>query len=151
MAFSKVRSMKIQITDGATAASIVESHYQKNNFPRVKVRPTDMLFIATDDQAKILGCFRYCIEEGVPLLRTMAVDQPLRKQGIGKALLLRFQKYLDAEGIRGAHLICSCRLNPFYAQIGFKKIEFSEAPLFLQERMRKYDPELSKMTCMKRP
>lgn len=143
--------MHIKVLDGLTAAALVEPHYQRNDFPSVQVRTTDVLIIAFDEMQNVLGCMRYCVEEGFPLLRTMAVDEPHRNRGIGKVLLQSFAEYLEANDVNGAHLICSSRLNPFYAQIGFERIDFSVAPHFLQERMKHYDPELAKMTCMRRP
>lgn len=142
--------MQVYVSDGLAVATTVDSFYQRNKFSQ-KIRLTDVVFVASEEQTNVVGCVRFCVEEGVPLLRTMVVDETRRKQGIGNALLRRFEEYLNFNGIRNTHLVCSGRLNSYYAQIGFEKIDFSSAPAFLQLRMKQYDPDLLKMTCMRRP
>lgn len=141
--------MKIEILEGSIAAPLVEPHYHRNGFPHLMIQSTEIILIATHGLPEVLGCVRFCIEEGIPLLRSMAVDEPFRGRGIGKALLLGFKEYLEKYKIQNTHLVCSARLNSFYEQVGFKRIDFSEAPLFLVERMKQRDPELIKMNCMK--
>jgi N-acetylglutamate synthase-like GNAT family acetyltransferase len=142
--------MRIELLNGLDAAGIVEPHYCRNDFSHVKIQPEEILFIATDGLPNVFGCVRFCIEDGVSLLRSMAVDATFRGQGIGTALLMRFREYLESNQVGSVHLVCSQRLNSYYEKIDFVKMEFSAAPRFLQERMRRQDPELVKMNCMVR-
>lgn len=81
--------MQIEILDGATAAPIIESHYHRNDFLHLKIRATEILFIATNGLPEVLGCVLFCIEEGTPLLRSMAVDESSRDPGLLKMNCMR--------------------------------------------------------------
>ncbi len=143
--------MRIEVLDAVTATPFIIPHYHRNDFAYVEIHTTECLFVATNGLPEVLGCVRYCVEEDVPLLRSMVVDKPYQGRGIGNKLLRHFEEYLQSKNIQNTHLVCSSRLNGFYNQIGFKKIDLADTPKFLLERIRERDPDFVKMNCMCRP
>jgi N-acetylglutamate synthase-like GNAT family acetyltransferase len=94
----------------------------------------DTILIAKKDK-KIIGVVRLCNENGKVILRGMQVDPAHRNKGIGKQLLLKLNdiiKNKDCYCLPYAHLI------NLYKQIGFKQIDLSGAPSFLQTRYKTY-------------
>lgn len=141
--------LEIQILDGTQARPLVDPFYEKNGGRRC-ARDEDLFFIAIDD-GKVLGCVRYCVEAGTPMLRTMMVDAEYRRRGIGSLLLEEFTGYLETHGIRGVYCLPYSHLDGFYATAGFERTAAENAPVFLQERMRTYDPSGTLYLVMKRP
>jgi N-acetylglutamate synthase-like GNAT family acetyltransferase len=65
----------------------------------------------------------------------MQVDPRFQRQGVGKRILQRFTSLLEEKAISESYCLAYAHLENFYGTIGFKKIEGSEAPMFLQERL----------------
>jgi N-acetylglutamate synthase-like GNAT family acetyltransferase len=140
---------EIQILAGPEARSIVDPLYERNG-KRPCARDEDLFFIAIED-GKPVGCVRFCVENGTPMLRTMMVDSEHRRRGIGSLLLQAFAAYLDANRIRNVFCLPYAHLDVFYGSAGFECVVPNEAPLFLQERMHSYDPSGTAYLCMRRP
>jgi hypothetical protein len=66
------------ILDGAKARDLVDPLYVKNGKSPC-ARDSDVFFVAMDGST-LLGCVRYCVEEGTPMLRTMLVDAAHRRR-----------------------------------------------------------------------
>ncbi|MBK7961753.1 MAG: GNAT family N-acetyltransferase [Bdellovibrionales bacterium] len=89
--------MQIEVLDATTAAPFVIPHYHRNEFKHVEIRSTEAIFVATNGLPEVLGCVRFCVEEGLPLLRSMVVDSPVQGRGIGNKLLRSFEEYLQTK------------------------------------------------------
>lgn len=85
--------------------------------------------------AKIIGAVRLCFEQGHFVLRTMQIHPDFQKKGIGQKLLYEFDHLLQKKKIQSIFCMPFTHLEKFYGTIGFRKIQTSEAPLFLQQRL----------------
>ncbi len=144
-----MEDLEILRKTGKETKTSVDSFYAKNG-SRGTARPGDLFFLA---QAKgtLLGCVRFCVEEGTPMLRTMMIEESYRKQGIGRKILSAFVDYLDQNSIKNVFCIPYAHLERFYEFAGFQKVENNEIPGFLQERMRAYLSGGKDYICMRRP
>jgi N-acetylglutamate synthase-like GNAT family acetyltransferase len=141
--------IEILILDGAKAGDLVNPFYVKNGGSPC-ARDSDVFFLAMDSST-LLGCVRYCVEEGTPMLRTMMVDEAHRGRGIGSQLLREFERYLESSEIHGVYCLPYSHLDGFYAAAGFERVQTGQAPTFLQTRMRSYDPSGTSYLVMRRP
>jgi N-acetylglutamate synthase-like GNAT family acetyltransferase len=141
--------LEIQLLDGIRARPLVDPLYEKNGRRRC-ARDEDLFFVATD-AGKVLGCVRYCVEADTPMLRTMMVDAAHRRRRIGSRLLKEFTDYLEMHDIHGVYCLPYAHLDSFYATAGFQRISGADAPPFLKERMRAYDPTGTLYLFMRRP
>ena len=141
--------IEIQILDGATARTLVDPFYERNGRRRC-ARDEDLFFLAIND-GKVLGCVRYCVEGGTPMLRTMLVDAGHRRCGIGSRLLQEFTSYLETHAIRRVYCLPYSHLDGFYATAGFERVSANEVPEFLKDRMKSYDPSGTLYLFMRRP
>jgi N-acetylglutamate synthase-like GNAT family acetyltransferase len=141
--------LEIQILDGAKARRLVDPFYERNGRRRC-ARDEDLFFLAMDD-GKVLGCVRYCVEAETPMLRTMMVDAPHRRHGIGSRLLQEFTRYLETHDIHGVYCLPYSHLDGFYATVGFERVSPKDAPSFLKDRMKSYDPSGTLYLFMRRP
>lgn len=64
-------NIRIEQVQGKDATPAVDEFYKRNG-SKGTAREDDLFFIAYSGD-KIVGCVRFCIEEGIPLLRTMYV------------------------------------------------------------------------------
>ncbi len=139
---------KISTLSGDDAASLVNPFYE-GLARSARARANDLFFVAHNDE--VLGCVRYCEEEGVPLLRSMLVAERARKHGVGQKLLAAFNDYVNARATSEIFCLPYGHLESFYARIGFTKIPDAEGPKFLQERIRQYKAEgMSTVILMRR-
>jgi N-acetylglutamate synthase-like GNAT family acetyltransferase len=141
--------LELKTLEGAHARPFVDPFYVKNG-KRPCARDSDLFFLALEG-SKLVGCVRYCIENETSMLRTMMVDSEHRHRGIGSRLLKNFVEYLDAHDIHEVYCLPYAHLPGFYAAAGFRPVPLDDAPAFLQERMRLYDPSGGAYLCMKRP
>jgi N-acetylglutamate synthase-like GNAT family acetyltransferase len=139
---------QIRLFYGAEARPLVDPFYERNG-RQPCARDEDLFFIAMDDA--VLGCVRFCVENDTPMLRTMMVDAVHRRRGIGGLLLREFVGYLDAHQIRDVYCLPYAHLDGFYGAVGFQRIAPEQAPAFLQQRLRSYDPSGKAYLCMRRP
>lgn len=142
-------NFQIDLREGPEVASLVDSFYELNGSSG-RARSGDLFFLAMVGGG-LIGCVRYCVENETPMLRTMRVHQDYRRQGVGRALLTCFAAYLDARGVRNVYCLPYPHLEDFYGMIGFIRVSPDDAPEFLQQRLRAYDPGGTQYICMKRP
>ena len=145
----QMTTCEIQILRGTDARSIVDPFYERNEKSPC-ARDEDLFFIAMEN-ATPLGCVRFCVESGTPMLRTMRVDSEHRRRGIGSRLLQAFAEYLDANSIHDVFCLPYSHLDAFYGSVGFERVLPEDAPPFLQERIRAYDPTGALYLVMRRP
>jgi N-acetylglutamate synthase-like GNAT family acetyltransferase len=141
--------IEVRILDGAEARDLVDPLYEKNG-KRPCARDEDVFFLAMDGGA-LLGCVRYCVESGTPMLRTMMIDVAHRRRGIGSQLLREFERYIESHGIHDVYCLPYSHLDGFYATAGFERVQAEHAPDFLQARMRSYDPSGTLYLFMRHP
>jgi N-acetylglutamate synthase-like GNAT family acetyltransferase len=141
--------MKIEMIKGLDASDIVNPFYQAHAGKAV-ARDADLFFVAFMND-KVVGAVRFCVENEVPMLRSMMIDKDYRRQKIGQQLLTAFNEYLEQNKVQNTFCLPYAHLIEFYGSIGFQKIAESEAPLFLQERLAEYRKKPDQFTCMMRP
>ena len=140
--------LEIRILEGAEVRALVDPFYEKNGGRRC-ARDEDLFFLAMDGET-LLGCVRYCVESGTPMLRTMMVDSEHRRRGVGSFLLREFTRYLETHGIHGVYCLPYAHLDAFYSSAGFERVPLNEVPDFLKERMQTYDPSGNLYLFMRR-
>jgi GNAT superfamily N-acetyltransferase len=101
------------------------------------IKDDDIGFLTTME-GKPVGAVRLCIEDSVLVLRGMMVDPDYQRKGIGRALLKALDPII---GNRQCYCINPPHLKDFYGSIGFEVIEKEKAPLFLFERLEKYNSD----------
>ena len=95
-------------------------------------------FVIASSFGRILGLVRLCFESETFVLRTMQVHPLNQRSGIGIQLLNRFDALVKERGIKNTYCMAFTHLEAFYQKIGFLKIETTQAPAFLQERLRAF-------------
>jgi len=144
-----VQKITIQIFDGPSARAHVDALYERNGSGS-RARDQDTFFIAwLADQP--VGCVRYCIEECTHMLRSMMIDEPYRRLGIGRRLLGQFAEHLERHQIRNTYCLPFSHLQNFYASIGFQKVPECDIPPFLVTRLKEYEVSHAIYICMRRP
>lgn len=128
--------VSIQLVSGDDATAIVDPFYAQEG-KKHRARKADLFFVAFLE-GDVVGVCRYCLEQNTPLLRSMVVHAPLRSRKIGARILSRFAQYLDDNNLGPTYCIPYSHLDRFYGLAGFKVIKESDAPVFLQERIREY-------------
>ena len=147
--------LEIQIHRGDTVKELVDAFYKKNGH-QGQARPDDLFFLAFRN-SEIMGCVRFCEEEGTAMLRTMMIDEPSRRQKIGHQLLLNFEHYLTENKIKNTYCIPYSHLEDFYGLIGFNRVSDLDLPVFLQQRIADYRAKAIETSngkiylCMRRP
>jgi N-acetylglutamate synthase-like GNAT family acetyltransferase len=142
-------SIRIEMKNGPEVRTLVDPFYAIHG-SRGSARDADVFFLAMEKD-RLTGCVRYCVEQQTPLLRTMMIDQKLRRKGIGLMLLEKFAAYLDQNNIHNVFCLPYAHLEAFYGTIGFHRVDTDEIPAFLLERMGVYEEGGSRNICMRRP
>ncbi len=138
--------IEIRRLTGKPGIELVTPFYEEQD-KRPSLREEDLFFIAQKDD-KVVGCFRFCFEENTPVLRSMMIHSDYRRHGIGTALLLNFETYLNEHQLRKTYCLPYAHLEGFYGQIGFQLIAESQAPLFLKSRLSAYRQKPAQFICM---
>ncbi|MBK7890059.1 MAG: GNAT family N-acetyltransferase [Bdellovibrionales bacterium] len=133
---------------GNSGLELVTPFYEEQA-KRPGLRAEDLFFVAQKDD-KVVGCFRFCFEENTSVLRSMVLHSDYRRHGIGTALLLNFETYLNEHQVRKTYCLPYAHLESFYGQIGFELVAESTTPLFLQLRLADYRQNPEKFICMVR-
>jgi len=129
--------MNIQILKGSEAREIVNPFYEFVGSPHHQARDEDVFFILRDSQNTI-GLVRFCIEEGISLLRSMNIHPEYRGKKLGLQLLKAFEEYINIQNQTKVFCIPYAHLEKFYSQIGFQKTSIDIAPQYLINRLRLY-------------
>lgn len=99
----------------------------------VPISPTDTTVIALNENNQIVGIGRLAHENQALVLRGMQVSPAFQRQGVGQELLDTLQAFIGPD-------LCWCiphaHLEKFYNKVGFKRVDETQAPAFLQERIR---------------
>lgn len=140
--------IRIAQVSGEEAKPTIDEFYKKNG-SKGTARKGDLFFVAYSDN-KMVGCVRYCIEEGTSMLRTMYVDSSCRQQGVGRTLLEAFANYLDKNKIRNVFCLPYTHLENFYGMINFKVVVAEEVPQFLIDRSTTYSKSGTNSLYMRR-
>lgn len=140
--------IEIRRLTGKPGVELIRPFYEEQA-KRPGLREEDLFFVAQQN-AKIIGCCRLCIEEKTPVLRSMVIHAEHRRRGIGTALLLNFETFLNEHQLHKTYCLPYAHLAGFYGQIGFQLISESQAPLFLQSRLSDYQQKPDQFICMLR-
>lgn len=98
------------------------------------IKETDLIFVARNEQNNFVGVVRLVRENEISVLRGMQVHPAYQKKGIGSQLLHALEKEINDTCYCLAHEW----LENFYGKAGFKRIDDTELPGFLQQRLHKY-------------
>ena len=129
--------------DASTA--VCEFYSREGN--GIDIREHDLFFVGCIGE-QLVGCVRFCMENGYAMLRTMRIAKTHQRCGYGLKLLKYFESYLQKNEIAEAFCIPYAHLERFYGAIGFTTIEDGLAPLFLRERLKIYREKPEKFLCM---
>lgn len=141
--------ISIEITKAAPALAPLRDFYAACGYPG-PTKPDDDVVLAKQD-GKIVGAVRLVVEQGCHLLRGMYIDEALQRRGIGKRLLDRFERLLDARPASEAYLTCGPHLEEFYGRIGFRRAGPSVSPpAFLVTRRDGYSSRFGPQIIMYR-
>ncbi|MGZ3702453.1 MAG: GNAT family N-acetyltransferase [Bdellovibrionota bacterium] len=134
---------------GSEAAPLVDPFYSALG-RSARARPGDLFFTARGS-GDLLGTVRFCVEEGVPMLRGMLIAERARQRGVGGALLEAFEEHLKEHQVRGVFCVPFTHLESFYARAGFVRAREEDVPRFLQARLAEYRAEGTDVILMLRP
>ena len=111
----------------------VESFYELVDY-KPGVNKSDFLLI-TELTGNIVGAVRLVQEQNELVLRGMMIHPDFQRRGIGSKMLKICAEHMGDQ-------ICYCipydYLEEFYNEVGFKKTEANQAPIFLQTRLNSY-------------
>jgi len=105
---------------------------------RAQAAKADRVFIARADTNKpksIIAALRLCPLGNSWLLRSMCVDQPFQRHGVGRQML----KLLKAElATTNCYCFAWSHLQDFYQQAGFSLIDIDQASDEIANRFKQY-------------
>ena len=104
----------------------------KNNLPIDDLSEPDIKFFGLYYEQKLIGTIGIEKYDNTGLLRSMAIIDELKNQGIGGALLGHFLDWCDGEGIAQLFLITTTA-ERFFSKHGFSKIERGLVPDEIQK------------------
>ncbi|MGD8113105.1 GNAT family N-acetyltransferase [Vibrio sp. TRT 17S01] len=107
---------------------------------------TERAFICLYD-GKIIGSVKVELINNVTILRGMYIASDFQGQGLGLKFLKHIEPVLD---LRTAYCMPLAHVTNFYKHIGFKEVEESQYPEFLQKRCEKYREMGYLITTMRR-
>lgn len=139
---------RIRELRGNDAEPIVAGLY-KTEGNGITIRDDDLFFVGFLDEG-LIGSVRFCTEDGTAMLRTMRIAEKFQGKGYGRQLLKYFESYLKQMRVQTAYCLPYAHLEAFYATIGFRRINGSQAPAFLQERLKLYRQSTKEYICMVR-
>ena len=97
--------------------------YEPWGLPRRLVDDADGLeyvhFVAVSDDGSVIGYARLHLEGGESKAYQVAVDEPWRTRGVGRALMTAVAQRASAEGRDRLHLDARVYAIPFYERLGF--------------------------------
>lgn len=88
------------------------------------------LFIGYVD-SKVVGTGGVEVYGQYGLLRSLAVEQPFRGKGYGKALVSKVIESAMRKGVKELYLLTTSAEN-FFTQLGFRKVERNNSPAAIQ-------------------
>jgi N-acetylglutamate synthase-like GNAT family acetyltransferase len=107
----------------------------------------DDFVVGAKSERTLVGLARLCFDQGCLTLRGMQVTKALQRCGIGSLLLDVIEKRIADEQ-------CFCLphdwLGGFYGQIGFERIDPTQAPMFLQDRLQVSREKHTSLIVMRR-
>ncbi|EPF2931174.1 GNAT family N-acetyltransferase [Vibrio navarrensis] len=107
---------------------------------------TERAFICLSDNA-IVGSVKVEFINDVTILRGMYIASDFQGQGLGLQFLQHIEPVLN---LRTAYCMPLAHVTNFYKHIGFKEVEESQYPEFLQQRCKKYREMGYSITTMRR-
>lgn len=138
--------IKIEKKSNCNIDDIVDFYESVGYSASAHIKEGNIFFTAKDEE-EIIGIARLCKEEGVKTLRGMQVKKEYQRKGVGKQLL----KIIDQEiGKQECWCLPHKHLENFYGRIKFVEVNNVEAPLFLQQRIKKYKKKNFTLIIMKR-
>jgi N-acetylglutamate synthase-like GNAT family acetyltransferase len=117
----------------------VNDYYESRRRSR-GANDTDILLLAEDEDAGVVGVVVLRQEQGYRVLRGMDIRQDYRRQGLGARMLNNLERHMrdqDCYCLPYAHLI------PFYRIVGFEIVSDTELPDLLKERLTEHHHEMS--------
>ncbi|MGX5732380.1 arsenic resistance N-acetyltransferase ArsN2 [Pseudoxanthomonas beigongshangi] len=87
----------------------------------------DVAFLGARTQDTLQGCIALERCQDALLLRSLAVAQPYRGSGLGKALVSRAEEKAKADGFRAVYLL-TVGASGFFTSRGYKMLDRSDAP-----------------------
>lgn len=147
--FGRQTDAEVRELTGTEAARVADPFYVSLG-RSARAQPTDVVLAAVCG-GEVMGCVRYCEEQGTPLLRGMLIAETARKQGVGRKLLAAFDAFLRRRGAGDTFCLPHAHLESFYATIGFARVSEEGTPAFLRERLAKYRADGYDTIVMKRP
>ena len=84
-------------------------------------------FLVAHVEKHLVGCAGLEVMEEAGLLRSVAVDEAHRGTGLGKELVAAMEEHAKDAGVRELYLLTTTA-EGFFAGLGYRKIERSEAP-----------------------
>ena len=123
----------------------INEFYQLTTYKR-PVSPSDRVFVAVND-GTFYGAVRIEQSQEVQVLRGMYMHPEHTRKGIGLGLLKAIEPVLAETN---SYCIPFDHLFEFYGRAGFRHIEPSEAPEFLEERLKSYFKEGKSVAIMYR-
>lgn len=133
---------------GVEARELVTSLYTSEG-NGIDVRDDDVFFVGSV-AGELVGSVRFCVENTIAMLRTMRVAKKYQGYGYGRELLHCFENYLVRNNIKATYCLPYSHLEKFYGLIGFKPLDETFVPFFLQTRLREYRSRGLEVLCMRR-
>jgi len=96
---------------------------------------------------EVIGAVKVESRHGVSILRGMYLAEPIRNKGYGSKFIQFIEPILNKTT---SFCMPFTHLEQFYAQVGFKKIQMQQLPLFLQKRFASYESDGYKIIAMQR-
>jgi amino-acid N-acetyltransferase len=81
---------------------------------------------------RVVGCAALEVYADSALLRSVAVDETARGQGIGQRLVRAALDLAHERGVRSAYLLTTTA-EPFFPRFGFQRIDRREVPVDVQQ------------------
>jgi amino-acid N-acetyltransferase len=124
--------MKIEFAGPQDEAAIkgLLAEYQ---LPSEDIRPDQLKhFLVLKDQDRLIGVIGLELYENTALLRSLAIREAYRKQGLAGELVERAEQHARASGVETLYLLTDTA-ERFLVNRGYQKTERSAAPAIIQQ------------------
>lgn len=105
----------------------IQDLLKRNRLPYGDLKSSKVKFIIKESNGHLMGCIGVEKYGADGLLRSLAVDENYKDNGIGKQLLTELFQKSEQEGMNKLHLLTTTA-DTYFKRFGFETVDRSNAP-----------------------
>jgi len=140
---------KIELTKaGKVDLPLIQGFLKANDLPVEDIPIKKDCIVIARENGQFIGVGGIERYGAYGLLRSVAVDEPLRRRGYGKELCDQLIAQAASLGVKELYLL-TVTAEPFFVRLGFRRVDRKNAPLAIQEtnEFKELCPASSVLMC----